>query len=56
MSPTCCFSATTCRRGVRIGKRYAADGSKERYCKKCSASLGVLSGKPNPKYATNTNA
>lgn len=40
-----------CRRGVRIGKRYAADGSKERYCKKCSAGLGVLAGKPNPKYA-----
>src|SRR5271157_3610026 len=25
----------TCRRGVRIGKRYADDGSKERFCKKC---------------------
>jgi large subunit ribosomal protein L24 len=41
----------TCRRGVRLGKRYADDGSKERYCKKCGNSLGALSRKPNPKYA-----
>ena len=39
-----------CRKGVRIGRRYGADGHKERYCKKCSASLGTLS-KPNKKYA-----
>jgi large subunit ribosomal protein L24 len=41
---------TTCRRGVRIGKRYAADGRKERYCKKCSNALGPLS-KARPAYA-----
>jgi large subunit ribosomal protein L24 len=41
---------STCRRGVRTGHRYAADGHKERYCKKCGAGLGTLS-KPNPKYA-----
>jgi large subunit ribosomal protein L24 len=41
---------TTCRRGVRTGHRYAADGHKERFCKKCGAGLGALS-KPNPKYA-----
>ena len=40
-----------CRRGRRIGRRYAADGHKERYCKKCGAGLGALS-KPNPKYAS----
>jgi large subunit ribosomal protein L24 len=40
----------TCRRGVRIGRRYAADGHKERFCKKCGASLGTLS-KARPKYA-----
>src|SRR5438093_2582475 len=40
----------TCRRGVRIGRRYAADGHKERYCKKCSVGLGAIS-KPNKKYA-----
>jgi large subunit ribosomal protein L24 len=42
----------TCHRGVRIGKRYATDGSKERYCKKCGGGLGALHAKPNPKYAT----
>jgi large subunit ribosomal protein L24 len=41
---------STCRRGVRTGHRYAADGHKERFCKKCGAGLGVLS-KPNSKYA-----
>jgi large subunit ribosomal protein L24 len=41
---------TTCRRGVRSGHRYGADGHKERFCKKCGAGLGALS-KPNPKYA-----
>ena len=40
----------TCRRGVRIGRRYAADGHKERFCRKCSAALGTLS-KPRAKYA-----
>src|SRR2546422_7069256 len=30
-----------CRRGVRIGRRYTADGSKERYCKKCGGGLGM---------------
>lgn len=39
-----------CRRGVRIGKRYAADGSKERYCKKCGSGLGALS-KARKAYA-----
>jgi large subunit ribosomal protein L24 len=41
---------STCRRGVRNGKRYTAAGAKERFCKKCGAGLGLLS-KPNPKYA-----
>jgi len=39
-----------CRRGVRIGRRYTADGRKERFCKKCGAGLGFLS-KPRPAYA-----
>ncbi len=43
----------TCKRGVRIGKRYTAEGRKERYCKKCSGTLGVLS-KPRPRYAKKT--
>ena len=40
----------TCQRGVRIGRRYAADGRKERYCKKCGTGLGLLS-KPREAYA-----
>jgi large subunit ribosomal protein L24 len=40
----------TCRRGVRIGRRYGKDGSKERFCKKCGNSLGALS-KARAKYA-----
>jgi large subunit ribosomal protein L24 len=40
----------SCRRGVRIGRRYGDDGRKERYCKRCGAGLGKLSG-PRPKYA-----
>src|SRR5436305_2589781 len=40
----------TCRRGVRTGHRYGADGHKERYCKKCSTALGALS-KARPRYA-----
>ncbi|HYT88155.1 MAG TPA: 50S ribosomal protein L24 [Gemmataceae bacterium] len=39
-----------CKRGVRIGRRYLADGSKERFCKSCEASLGRLS-KPRETYA-----
>lgn len=40
----------TCRRGVRIGKRYADDGRKERFCKACSSALGNLS-KARPAHA-----
>ena len=40
----------SCKSGVRMGRRYADDGHKERYCKKCGASLGALS-KPRPAYA-----
>jgi large subunit ribosomal protein L24 len=39
-----------CQRGVRIGKRYSADGRKERFCKKCGVGMGFLS-KPREKYA-----
>lgn len=40
----------TCRRGVKIGKRYTVEGAKERFCRKCTGGLGLL-GKPDPKYA-----
>jgi len=33
----------SCRRGVRVGRRYTAEGRKERYCKKCGGQLGFLS-------------
>jgi large subunit ribosomal protein L24 len=33
---------TTCRRGVRAGRRLSADGRKERFCKKCGGNLGFL--------------
>lgn len=47
---------TTCRRGVRIGKRYdAADGHKERYCRNCGNGLGALS-KARPAYAAKKKA
>ncbi len=44
----------TCRGGRRTGKRYADDGHKERYCKKCGSSLGALS-KSRPAYAKKSN-
>jgi large subunit ribosomal protein L24 len=30
----------SCNRGVRVGHRFAANGQKQRYCKKCNAGLG----------------
>jgi len=41
---------STCRHGVRIGRRYADDGHKERFCRTCKNSLGSLS-KPRKSYA-----
>ena len=31
-----------CNTPTRVGLRYAADGSKNRYCKKCGADLGPV--------------
>src|SRR5216110_4014707 len=41
---------STCRRGVRIGRRYSDEGRKERFCKKCGNTLGVMT-KPRKAYA-----
>jgi large subunit ribosomal protein L24 len=41
---------STCRRGVRIGRRYNDEGRKERYCKNCGNALGFLS-KARAAYA-----
>jgi len=32
----------TCGRATRVGVRYLDDGSKERFCKECSAGLGQI--------------
>lgn len=42
---------SACRTGVRIGKRFAANGQKERYCKKCGNNLGKL-GRPKAAHAS----
>src|SRR5262245_13212110 len=39
-----------CGRGVRVGFKYKADGSKVRQCRRCQAELGLVSP-PNPRYA-----
>jgi large subunit ribosomal protein L24 len=39
-----------CGKPTRLGARYLADGSKERYCKKCGAAQGRLSP-PRATYA-----
>ena len=39
-----------CGRGVRVGFKYRADGSKVRHCRKCQAELGQVSP-PRPRYA-----
>jgi large subunit ribosomal protein L24 len=40
-----------CKRGVRVGARFTESGQKQRYCKKCSASLGNI-GPAKPAHAT----
>jgi large subunit ribosomal protein L24 len=40
----------TCRHGVRTGRRFTAEGRKERYCKSCGVGLGFMS-KARPKHA-----
>ena len=40
----------SCRRGVRVGKRFDDKGQKERFCKKCGISLGKI-GRPKAAHA-----
>lgn len=40
-----------CNQATRLGTKYANDGSKVRYCKKCSADLGQVAP-PRKAYAT----
>lgn len=44
------FYCRQCNRGVRIGVRFEEDGSKVRFCKKCSVTIGVVSP-AKPAYA-----
>jgi large subunit ribosomal protein L24 len=37
------YYCAACRRGVRLGYRYTAEGRKERFCRKCNSSAGVIS-------------
>ncbi|MCS7304205.1 MAG: 50S ribosomal protein L24 [Thermoguttaceae bacterium] len=45
---------TKCDKPTRLGARWLPDGSKERFCKKCGASLGLI-GAPRAK-PTKTSA
>jgi len=44
------FYCASCGGGVRIGYRYDAEGRKERFCRKCSTTISVLSP-ARPRYA-----
>ncbi len=37
------FYCEACSAATRIGYRYTQDGSKERFCKSCSATVGAVS-------------
>jgi large subunit ribosomal protein L24 len=41
---------SACGQPTRTGARYLADGSKERYCKKCGAGIGQVAP-PKARYA-----
>lgn len=36
------FYCDSCSKPVRLGTRFLADGTKERYCKKCDTSQGEI--------------
>ena len=36
------YFCASCGRAVRLGARFLADGSKERFCRKCGASAGQI--------------
>jgi large subunit ribosomal protein L24 len=42
---------TACNQATRTGARFRPDGTKERFCKKCDAAIGVLSP-PRKAHAT----
>lgn len=42
---------SSCGKATRLGARFTADGTKERYCKKCDASNGEIAP-PKKAHAT----
>jgi large subunit ribosomal protein L24 len=36
------YVCSSCNKAVRLGARFTADGSKERFCKKCGAAAGEI--------------
>jgi large subunit ribosomal protein L24 len=40
----------SCNKATRVGRRYRDDGSKERFCKKCGAGMGLIAP-PRAAYA-----
>jgi len=46
------YVCQSCGGAVRLGARFLADGSKERFCKKCDASAGQIA----PAKAAHANA
>ncbi|QDU39853.1 50S ribosomal protein L24 [Maioricimonas rarisocia] len=44
------YYCESCQKGSRLGLRYADDGSKERFCKRCGTSVGRVSP-PRETYA-----
>ncbi len=43
---------TACGKPARTGARHRPDGSKERYCKKCQAAIGVIAPPRASRAAT----
>lgn len=44
------YYCDSCGKPSRLGYRYTADGTKERFCRKCSTSVGTV-GPARPQYA-----
>jgi large subunit ribosomal protein L24 len=44
------FFCSKCNKGVKLGYRYLPDGSKERFCRKCEATVGQIAP-ARPRYA-----
>lgn len=38
-----------CNRGVRLGTRRTADGTKERFCRRCKTGLGTIGARRAPR-------